>query len=73
VCVEDPYIVPASTPVAVVAATMATRHIGSAVVTKKGALVGIFTATDACRVLAQLLAPEKPSGPRAKKGVRRAA
>lgn len=74
VCAEDPYIVPASTPLAVVAATMAKRHIGSAVITKKGALAGIFTSTDACRVLAQLLAPQRPRGsPGSKKKVRRAA
>jgi acetoin utilization protein AcuB len=74
VCVEDPYIVPASTPVAVVADTMAKRHIGSAVITKKEVLVGIFTTTDACRALARLLTPEEPRGsPGAKKKVRRAA
>jgi CBS domain-containing protein len=63
VYVEDPYIVPASTPVAVVADTMAKRHIGSAVVTKKQALVGIFTSTDACRALARLLGSENPTDP----------
>jgi CBS domain-containing protein len=74
VCVEDPYVVSASTPVAVVAETMAKRHIGSAVVTKKQALVGIFTSTDACRALAQLLGPADPPGlPSSKKKVRRAA
>lgn len=74
VCVEDPYIVPASTPVAVVAHTMAKRHIGSAIITKKDALVGIFTSTDACRALAQLLKPGTPTGsPRRHKRVRRAA
>lgn len=76
VCVEDPYVVPASTPVAVVAETMAKRHIGSAVITKKDALVGIFTSTDACRVLAQLLRPHEPRGfpgKTKKKKVRRAA
>jgi acetoin utilization protein AcuB len=74
VCVEDPYIVTASTPVAVVADTMAKRHIGSAVVTKKQALVGIFTSTDACRALARLLGPEnRPGSPGKKKKVRRAA
>jgi CBS domain-containing protein len=74
VCVEDPYIVPASTPVAVVAETMAKRHIGSALITKRDALVGIFTSTDACRTLAQLLGPQEPRpSPRKKKRLRRAA
>ena len=45
----------ASTPVAIVARTMAEHHIGSALVTKDGKLVGIFTVTDACRALARIL------------------
>jgi len=53
--VEQPCVVPAATPVATVARTMADNHIGSAIVTKDDKLVGIFTATDACRALAQLL------------------
>ena len=53
--VEQPCVVSASTPVATVARTMAEKHIGSAIVTKKGRLVGIFTVTDACRALAQVL------------------
>jgi len=53
--VERPCVVPASTPVAVVARTMAEHHIGSAIVTKNDKLVGIFTVTDACRVLARVL------------------
>lgn len=74
VCVENPYIVPASTPVAVVAATMARRHIGSALITKRESLVGIFTSTDACRALAELLEPRKPGGaPGRKQRIRRAA
>jgi len=53
--VERPCVVPASTPVATVARTMADNHIGSAMVTKNDKLVGIFTVTDACRALARLL------------------
>ncbi len=53
--VERPCVVPASTPVAVVASTMAEHHIGSAIVTKNDKLVGIFTVTDACRALARVL------------------
>ena len=53
--VEQPCVVSASTPVATVARMMAEKHIGSAIVTKKGRLVGIFTVTDACRALAQVL------------------
>jgi CBS domain-containing protein len=53
--VEQPCVVPASTPVALVARTMAESRIGSAIVTKNDKLVGIFTVTDACRALAQVL------------------
>ena len=53
--VERPCVVPASTPVAVVARTMAEHHIGSAIVTRNDKLVGIFTVTDACRALARVL------------------
>jgi CBS domain-containing protein len=34
---------------------MADNRIGSAIVTKDGKLVGIFTVTDACRALAEVL------------------
>jgi len=54
--VERPCVVNASTPVATVARTMAENHIGSALVTKNDKLVGIFTVTDACRALAEVLA-----------------
>jgi len=53
--VERPCVVNASTPVATVARTMAENHIGSAIVTKNDKLVGIFTVTDACRALAEVL------------------
>jgi acetoin utilization protein AcuB len=53
--VERPCTVPASASVASVARTMAEHRIGSAIVTKDDKLVGIFTVTDACRALAQIL------------------
>jgi len=53
--VERACIVPASTPVAKVARVMAQNRIGSAIVTKHGKLVGIFTVTDACRALAEII------------------
>ncbi len=52
---EQPCIFAASTPVAIVARTMAENHMGSAVVTKNDKLVGIFTVTDACRALAEVI------------------
>lgn len=59
-CVEQPCIVSAGTPVAAVARTMADRRIGSAIVVKGNKLVGIFTVTDACRALADVLAVNCP-------------
>jgi acetoin utilization protein AcuB len=53
--VNEPCVVGASTLVAVVARTMAEKHIDSAIVTKNDKLVGIFTVTDACRALAEVL------------------
>ena len=53
--IDKPCVVPASTPVATVARTMAEHHIGSAIVTKNDKLVGIFTVTDACPALAEIL------------------
>jgi acetoin utilization protein AcuB len=53
--VERPCVVPASTPVAKVARVMAQNRIGSAIVTKHGKLVGIFTVTDACRAVAEII------------------
>jgi acetoin utilization protein AcuB len=53
--VERACVVPASTSVARVARVMAENHIGSAIVTKHDKLVGIFTVTDACRALAEVL------------------
>ena len=62
-CLFDVYTVEMGTPLRVVAEEMAKRHIGSALVTKEGRLAGIFTATDACRCLAEVLSViEPPSG-----------
>ena len=39
---------------------MAQQHIGSALIVKEGRLAGIFTMTDACRLLGQLLRDRFP-------------
>ena len=44
-----------------VIAHMAEKHIGSALITKEGKLVGIYTTTDACRDFAELLRVYFPS------------
>lgn len=53
--VMDCYVVDRGTPLAAVTRHMAEHRIGSAVVTRRGKLAGVFTATDACRVLADHL------------------
>jgi acetoin utilization protein AcuB len=55
ICVRDPYIVDLEERLDRVLLEMAERHLGSALVVRKHKLVGIFTMTDACRVLAQVL------------------
>lgn len=52
----EPYIVSPKEPLDVVAAHMAEDRLGCALVMEKDKLVGIFTTTDACRVLASTLA-----------------
>jgi CBS domain-containing protein len=64
-CAREPYVVEAATPIRQVAGTMARRHLGSALVTKHGKLVGIFTATDACRAIESLLADPQAGPPEA--------
>jgi CBS domain-containing protein len=53
--VKDCYIVDLATPLAAVLRHMAEHRIGSAVVTRRDKLAGVFTATDACRAFADYL------------------
>ncbi len=55
VCSLDVYSVERDEPLDRVVAEMAERHIGSVMVTDAGKVSGVFTATDACRCLAELL------------------
>jgi acetoin utilization protein AcuB len=50
-----------SAPLDLVLSEMSARLLDSALVLKGGKLVGIFTATDACREFAALLRREAPS------------
>jgi CBS domain-containing protein len=61
--VTETYVVDLDTPLTNVAQTMADQRYGSALVTKNGRLAGIFTMTDACRVLADQLSIEVGSKP----------
>ncbi len=57
VAARDIYVTHPASPLAEVAAEMADKRYGSAVVTDGGDVVGIFTTTDACRALGQILTP----------------
>lgn len=54
----EPYVVSPDTPVFEVARTMGRKHIGCVLIAKEdGQPVGVFTTTDACRVLADCIEP----------------
>jgi acetoin utilization protein AcuB len=55
ICVRDPYVVDLNEPLDSVVCEMAARHLGSALVTREDRLAGIFTVTDACEVLGEIL------------------
>lgn len=54
VCVDDPYVTKPEALLNEVADEMVSRKVGSALVMDNGKLVGIFTATDACRALSEI-------------------
>lgn len=63
VSLPDAYTVDTSEPLDRVLEEMTSRHMGSVLVTSRGRLAGIFTATDACRILCghlRALAPPRP-------------
>lgn len=62
--VEETYVVDTDQRLDAVLAHMAEHKIGSALVTRKGKLAGVFTAIDACRVFAEFLQVQFPdAGP----------
>jgi acetoin utilization protein AcuB len=58
---SDTYAVPASAPIAEVARHMARHRYGCAVVLERGKVAGIFTVTDAMRLVAKLAPPARGS------------
>ena len=56
--VPDVYTISEDAPLATVAADMARLKVGSAVVLKGNDVVGVFTAVDGLRALAELLRPQ---------------
>ena len=55
VCVAGAYVGDLEEPIEDVLLTMAERHIGSAIVTRKGRLAGVFTSMDVCRSFGEFL------------------
>lgn len=55
VCTDEPYMTKPEAPINEVASEMAQRKVGSALVVDNGKLVGIFTATDACQALSDIV------------------
>jgi CBS domain-containing protein len=62
IMVAEPYVVPFRTPLNQVVAEMARRHIGSAIILRRGKLAGILSAMDVCRILAEYLESLLPHG-----------
>lgn len=62
-CVPDAYTVDTSAPLDRVLEEMVSRHMGSVIVTSHGRLAGIFTTTDACRILCEHLRALVPPRP----------
>ena len=58
IMLEEPYIVAFDTPLNEVTLEMAKRHIGSTIVLHHEKLAGIVSATDICRILAEILESE---------------
>ncbi|NMC62840.1 MAG: CBS domain-containing protein [SAR324 cluster bacterium] len=55
ICLSDPYVVDESAKFLDVLNNMSRKRLESVIVTKDKDVIGIFTMTDACRVLAELL------------------
>jgi CBS domain-containing protein len=58
VMVHGPYVVVFDTPLHEVALEMANRHIGATIVVHHEKLAGIISATDMCRILAEVFEAE---------------
>jgi acetoin utilization protein AcuB len=61
VFIPDAYVVDVAEPLHDVLKHLSSQHIGSALVTKSGRLVGIFTLTDAARLFGEYLCSLFPS------------
>jgi acetoin utilization protein AcuB len=58
IMIADPYVVSFEAPLNEIALEMAKRHIGSVIVLHPERLAGILSATDICRILAEIFEAE---------------
>jgi acetoin utilization protein AcuB len=58
IMIADPYVVSFEAPLNEIALEMAKRHIGSVIVLHHQKLAGIVSATDICRILAEIFEAE---------------
>jgi len=63
VATRNPFVVDVNARVDEVAFAMAERHIDCVLVTREGHLAGLFTTTDACRLLGEQLRKDAPPPP----------
>ena len=62
-CAHRPYLADVSDPLDRVLDAMEEKRLGAVIVLKQGELAGIFTATDACRLLAHKLRKDQGQPP----------
>jgi acetoin utilization protein AcuB len=62
IMIAEPYVVSFDVPLNEVALEMARRHIGSVIVLHHEKLAGIVSATDICRILAEIFEAEFSAG-----------
>ncbi len=55
ICISSPYVVEESEALSVVLDNMAKKRLGSVIVVRDKNVVGIFTTTDACRILSRMI------------------
>jgi acetoin utilization protein AcuB len=58
IMLDEPYVVAFDTPLNEVAREVANRHIGCAIILHHEKLAGVLSATDICRILAEILEAE---------------
>ena len=62
IMVADPYVANFNTSLNEVVSQMALRHIGSAIILRRGKLAGILSSIDVCRIFAEYLNATFPGG-----------